>query len=265
MSLALAPVYARCLPRTRCHRSHRGHWDRPARPKLGFRPAAPSHGELRGGASPPPPWRYTAGGVARAAPGLSPCGCPGHVAACSRRGRDRLVNRPDLAGQRAPVGWSDADLICGQGTVAEDAAGPRPCPAGPTGGRVRWNRDAAPAWPCPPAWWVGRSLATRPRAVTPRERPEDAPARGDHYRARIRVREGPQLHVLAQARRPPSMHSADLRLALPSVPHPWAAVLQPRRPELSGARHWAAGGGVGPAVAGQGDDEGRHRPRRARR
>jgi hypothetical protein len=24
---------------------------------------------------------------------------------------------------------------------------------------VRWARHAAPAWPCPPAWWVGRSLA----------------------------------------------------------------------------------------------------------
>jgi hypothetical protein len=57
-------------------------------------------------------------------------------------------------------------------------AAPRPCPAGPTGGRVRWNRDAAPAWPCPPAWWVGRSPATRPRAVTPGERPEGTPAAG---------------------------------------------------------------------------------------
>jgi len=33
--------------------------------------------------------------------GLSRCGLPRHVAACSRSGRDRLVNRPDLAGQRA--------------------------------------------------------------------------------------------------------------------------------------------------------------------
>jgi hypothetical protein len=64
-----------------------------------------AHGELRGGASPAPPWRWAAGGVARAAPGLSPGGLPpGHVAACSRRGRDCLVNRPDLAGQRARVG-----------------------------------------------------------------------------------------------------------------------------------------------------------------
>jgi hypothetical protein len=36
-------------------------------------------------------------------------------------------------------------------------------PAGLTAGRVRCNCDAAPAWPCPLAWWVGRSLATRPR------------------------------------------------------------------------------------------------------
>jgi hypothetical protein len=64
-------------------------------------------------------------------------------------------------------GRPDADLICGQG-VAEDAAGRRifGSPAGPDRARqayrrrVRWNRDAAPAWPCPPAWWVGWSLAT---------------------------------------------------------------------------------------------------------
>ena len=153
--------------------------------------------------------------------GCRPSGLPpGHVAACSRRGRDCLVNRPDLAGQHARVGRPDADLICGQGTVAEDAAGPRPCPAGPTAGRVRWNRDAAPAWPCPPAWWVGRSLATRPRAVTPRERPEDPPTGGDRHRARLGDRQGPPLHVLAQARRRPSVHPPDLRLALPGLPDP---------------------------------------------
>jgi hypothetical protein len=124
------------------------------------------------------------------------------------------------------------------------------------------NRDAAAAGPCPPAWWAGRSLATRPRAVTPRERPEDPPARGDRHRARLGDRQGPPLHVLAQARRPPSVHPPDLRLALPGVPSPRAAVLQPRRLGVPGARHWAAGGGVGPAVAGQGDDEGRHCPSR---
>jgi hypothetical protein len=38
--------------------------------------------------------------------------------------------------------------------------------------------------------------------VRPRERPEDAPARGDRHRARLGVGQGPPLHVLAQARRP---------------------------------------------------------------
>ena len=104
-SLALPRVYARCLPRTRCHRV--------ASRSLG----SPCPAQARRTASGAEPWR-TAGrcepgttmavhswGVARAAPGLSPCGlAPGHVAACSRRGRDCLVNRPDLAGQRAPVG-----------------------------------------------------------------------------------------------------------------------------------------------------------------
>jgi len=92
---------------------------------------------------------------------------------------------------------------------------------------VRWNRDAAPTWPCPPAWWVGRSLATRPRAVTPGERPEDPPARGDRDPARRGIRQGPQLYLLAEVRRPLSVHPADLRLALPSLPHLRAAVLQP--------------------------------------
>src|SRR5215211_5815555 len=88
---------------------------------------------------------------------------------------------------------------------------------------VRWNRDAAPTWPCPPAWWVGRSLATRPRAVTPGERPDDPSARGDRDPARRGIRQGPQLYLLAEARRPLSVHPADLRLALPSLPHLRAA------------------------------------------
>ena len=46
----------------------------------------------------------------------------------------------------------------------------RAVPGRPYRRGVRWARDAAPAGPCPPAWWVGRSLATRPRAVRPRER-----------------------------------------------------------------------------------------------
>jgi shikimate dehydrogenase len=136
----------------------------------------------------------------------------------------------------------------------------QPVPRRPWRRRVRWNCDAAPAWPCPPAWWVGRCLATRPRAVTPRERPEGAPTGGDRHRARLGDRQGPPLHVLAQAQRRPSVHPSDLRLALPGLPYPRSAVLQPRRPAVFGARHRAAGGGAGPAVAGQGDDEGRHRP-----
>src|SRR6266508_2035539 len=59
----------------------------------------------------------------------------------------------------------------------------------------------------------------------------------------------------------PCAHPADLRPALPGVPEQWPAVLQPRRRRaVSGARQRAAGGGVGPAVAGQGDDEGWHCP-----
>jgi hypothetical protein len=125
---------------------------------------------------------------------------------------------------------------------------------------VRWARHAAPALVVPACWWVGRSLAIRPRAVTPGGPPEDGPAGGDQHPARIGDRQGPQMHLLAQVRRRPSVHPADLRLALPGVPHPRPAVLQPRRPAVSGARHRAAGGGAQPAVAGQGDDEGRHCP-----
>ena len=50
------------------------------------------------------------------------------------------------------------------------------------------------------------------------------------------------MHLLAEARRRPSVHPADLRLALPGVPHQRPAVLQPRRPAVPGARHRAAGG-----------------------
>jgi hypothetical protein len=147
----------------------------------------------------------------------------------------------------------------------ESPAALTPYWAGSTGGGVRWNRDAAPAWPCPPAWWVGRSLATRPRAVTPRERPEDPPARGDRHPARHGVRQGPYLYLLAEARRLLSVHPADLRLALPGLPQLRAAVLQPRRPAVSGAGHRGVGGAAGPAVASQGGDEGPPGPRRSGR
>jgi len=69
-SLAPVPVYARCLPEDALPQvASRSLPDRPARPKLGLRPAAPSHNEVQGGASPARPWQCTAAGVARAAPG----------------------------------------------------------------------------------------------------------------------------------------------------------------------------------------------------
>ena len=134
--------------------------------------------------------------------------------------------------------------------------------------RARQARPAASTVEprCGCGWAVSACLVgwsepgNRPRAVTPGERPEDPPTGGDRHPARLGVRQGPPVHVLAQARRRPSVHPSDLRLALPGLPDPRPAVLQPRRPAVSGARHWAAGGGAGPAVAGQGDDEGRHRP-----
>ena len=168
-----------------------------------------------------------------------------------------------LLGSSPPAGGSAA--VGGDGRCAF-AFGPpavsRPCRAGSTHGSVRWNRDAASAWPCPPARWVGRSPATRPRAVTPGERPEDPPARGDRHRARLGVGQGPQMYLLAEARRPPSVHPADLRLALPGLPHPRPGVLQPRRPAVSGAGQRADGGGAGPAVAGQGGRQAPHYTRR---
>src|SRR6266496_3768724 len=78
-------------------------------------------------------------------------------------------------------------------------SGPRPCPAGPPpGSTVGAPRGSGLAFA--PACWVGRSLATRPRTVTPGGPPEDAPARGDQHPARIGDRQGPQVHLLAHAR-----------------------------------------------------------------
>jgi hypothetical protein len=57
-----------------------------------------------------------------------------------------------------------------------------------------------------PAWWVGRSPATRPKAVTARDPPEDASARGDYHRARLGAGQGPPLQLLAEAQRRPSVH-----------------------------------------------------------
>jgi hypothetical protein len=116
-----------------------------------------------------------------------------------------------------------------------------------------------------PAFLVGWSEpGKRPRAVRPGGAPQDAPARGDRHRAWLGAQQGPPLHLLADARHHRSVHSPDLRRGLPGLPSSRPAVLQLRRSAVSGARHRAAGGGAGAAVAGQGDDEGRHCPRRAR-
>jgi hypothetical protein len=133
----------------------------------------------------------------------------------------------------------------------------------PTVGEYRGGAHAAPAGPCLPARWVGRSPATRPRTVTPGDPPDDAPARGDQPPARMGVRQGLQMQLLAEAGRRPSVYPADLRLALSGVPHPRPAVLQPRRPAVSGARHRPAGGGAGPAVASQRSGQAPHRASRS--
>jgi hypothetical protein len=140
------------------------------------------------------------------------------------------------------------------------AAAPRPCPAGAIapeyGGRAPCGSGSA-VLACLVGW---SEPGNKPRAVSLVERPGDAPARGDHHPARIGDRQRPQMHLLAEARRRPSLHPADLRLALPRVPGPRPGVLQPQRPAVPGARHRAAGGGTGPSVADQGDNEGRHCP-----
>jgi hypothetical protein len=247
---------------------------------------------------PRPQRHHQADQIANCGSNLQP---PGKVAEgrCLRPPRGRLARQGSASatgGLRWPwrAGWSTrwataysktyepsctqqrpaANRMSGQGTVVEDA------PAVASSGR-RPHPDLLRQTPLPgstvaarpcgfglavPACLVGWSEpGTRPRAVSRVERPGDAPARGDRHPARIGVRQGPQMQLLAQARRPPSVHPADLRLALPGVPHPRPAVLQPRRPAVPGARHRAAGRRAGPAVAGQGDDEGRHSPRRARR
>jgi len=106
----------------------RGHSDRPARPKLGVRPAAPSHGELRGGV----------------ASGLWRCGLsPPRRGLIQERARSP-GHRPDLVGQRACVGAARRrpDVRAGgpwprtRPAVASSGRQPHPgpCPAWPTGG-----------------------------------------------------------------------------------------------------------------------------------
>src|SRR5215216_5105830 len=156
---------------------------------------------------------------------------------------------------------------------------PRPTSAGPWSSSAPATAPSWSRWPTSTAWstrptrrhrtlhnhatpwrWAYRAAKVTGLAYLP----FDAWGAQDRHRARLGDGQGPPLHVLAQARRRPSVHPPDLRLALPGVPRSRAAVLQPRRPAISGARHRAAGSGAGPAVAGQGDDQGRHRPRPSR-
>jgi len=97
-SLALRPVYARCLPEdalttggiavtgSACQAQAR-------RTASGAEPCEP-----RSGASPARPRRDTAGGVARAAPGLLRCGLPPPRRGLLEEQRDRRVNRQPATG-----------------------------------------------------------------------------------------------------------------------------------------------------------------------
>jgi hypothetical protein len=101
-SPALARVYARCLPRTRCHRSHRGH------SRIGLPGPGSAYGSraepwrTAGGASPARPWQCTAAGRGPRGSGLpltSPCGLP-------RPRRGLLEERARSPGQPARPGGS---------------------------------------------------------------------------------------------------------------------------------------------------------------
>jgi hypothetical protein len=93
--------------------------------------------------SPARPWRYPAGGVARAAPGCRAAVCPATSRLARGEGRDRLVYRPGLAAQRARAGAARRrpDVRAGnrgRGSgglrALESPAASRPCPADPTAG-----------------------------------------------------------------------------------------------------------------------------------
>ena len=134
-SHALARVYARCLPRTRCPRSHRGHWDRPARPKLDLRPAAPSPGRTAGRCEPGTTmavhswWRGPRGSGAVALRLPRP-----------RRGllqeRARSPGQPARPGGSARTRRGGPTPTCSAGREPWPRTRPHPdhAPAGPTGG-----------------------------------------------------------------------------------------------------------------------------------
>jgi hypothetical protein len=152
------------------HRSHRGH------PRIGL-PGPSSadgqrrraHDQQRSGPEPGttmavPSWRRGPRGS-----GLSCCGLPRHVAACSRRGA-RSPGLPARPGGSARTrrGGTTPTGCPGREPWSRTRRPSRLRVAGRTqtsSGRphcrgVRWPRGhAASAWRCLPAWWVGRSLA----------------------------------------------------------------------------------------------------------
>jgi hypothetical protein len=125
------------------HRSHRVTRIGLPGPSSAYGQRRRAHDQLRSGPEPGttmavPSWRRGPRGS-----GLSRCGLPRHVAACSRSGRDRLVNRPDLTAQRARAGAARRrpDVRAGNHgrgrggrRVFGSPAAPRPCPADSTAG-----------------------------------------------------------------------------------------------------------------------------------
>jgi hypothetical protein len=115
------------------HRSHRVTRIGLPGPSSAYGQRRRAHDQLRSGPSPARPWRYPAGGVARAAPGCRAAVCP----ATSRlaRGKGEIAWSTGQAWRlsaHAP-GRHDADRMSGQGTVVEDApavasSGRRPHP-----------------------------------------------------------------------------------------------------------------------------------------
>jgi hypothetical protein len=109
----------------------------------------------------------TVAGYGRVAPSLR----TGPLSATRQRERPRADHRrpvwsasPGRPLLRSPPQAIGSATVEGAPTVAPSGAGrTRPGPCRPPVRGVRWRRHAAPAGPCPPAWWVGRSLVTRPR------------------------------------------------------------------------------------------------------
>jgi hypothetical protein len=163
-SLALPPVYARCLPENALPQvASRGHSDRPARPKLGVRPAAPEPMANSGPApSPARPWRNTVGGVARAAPALSRCGPPPVTSRPARGERARSPGQPARpGGQRTPRSTArrQPDVRAGNrgrgrgGCRALGSRRTQAVPGRPHRQGVRWPRGSGLAVPACLVGW----------------------------------------------------------------------------------------------------------------